>query len=281
MRIAPLWRALSCAAALIGLQAAAQAGVGLDVAQDLMRRSGLWEQMGSVAPQFDAALSASFARLAKPIPADAQERMRRAVQSAYAPERLRAVAAASLARELDPKMVADLLAWYGSPLGQAVRQLEQAQSGSVEEPAARLRKGADLYRAAAPMRQALLQRTTAVTHAAEATTSVLVESTLALRLGMLKVEPDEPGPSVDELRRSLEEKRPALTQRYAGMMTADFALMYAKLQDGELEAYDRFLESDSGARFNTLALAALRDAMVEAAREYGGALPGAKAAAHL
>lgn len=274
-------RILALALGLSALPVLALAEVDKDVAEDLMHKSGLWDQMGAVTPQVLASMSTYFAKPGTKLSEAEQARIRAIVTTDYSAAHLRAVATASLAAGVTPEIAADVLVWFKSPLGATIAKLEQASSAGDTDPAARLRLGAETLAKASPKRQTLLQRLAEVSHSAEATTTIVIDTALAVRQGLASVQPDLPGPSMEEVRAALEKRRPELLQAYGRLMVASFAGAYAPLSDEDLERYIAFMQGASGARFNVLCMLALHESLTEAAHDLGHDLPTAKSGANL
>ena len=91
-----------------------------------MRKSGLWTQFGSMAPQVRAGLQASASQSAAPIGQEVLQQLLRAADAIYAPEPMRGSALRALAKAIDPAHVPALLAWLDSPLGRDIVNLEEA-----------------------------------------------------------------------------------------------------------------------------------------------------------
>jgi hypothetical protein len=75
------------------------------MAESLMRKSGLWEQLADVAKGVRAGMVAGTGQGArKPSPTEL-ERLSRAIDTAYSAQRLRSACLAAITSELDPKHV--------------------------------------------------------------------------------------------------------------------------------------------------------------------------------
>jgi hypothetical protein len=273
-------RALAAAAMLLAFQCSATAQVDRAVAEDLMHKSGTWEQLGSIAPQALAGFKAAAAQARSPAPADEQERVAKVIGAAYAPALLRSVAASVIAQGLKPEDAAVVADWYRSTLGDAIARLEEASSASPEAPEVRLHAGMDVFAKASPERQALLKRLVQVTHAAEGQTQLVIDSTVAIQQGLAAAQPSLPAPATSEVRAAFEKQRPKMQQGFAGLSAALFAGTYAKISNEELAEYIAFLSEGAGAHYAELDLQALSQAMRAAGLELGRAMPGTKARAN-
>jgi len=280
MEIRKFVRPAAVALVLLASQCAATAQVGRATAEDLMRKSGLWEQIGSIAPAFEAGFIAAAAKARAPIAADEQERLVKVIASAYAPAHLRSVALAVIAGGLRPEEAAQAAEWFLSPLGNSIARMEETSSADNGDPQAKLREGMGIFSNSSGQRQALLKQLVQVTHSPEAGAQLVVDTTLAIQQGLAAAQPSLPTLAPAELLAALEKQRPQLMQGFAGMTAALFARTYAKLSDDELQQYIAFLSGASGARYTELGLEGMQQALRDGALELGRGLPGAKARAN-
>jgi hypothetical protein len=280
MAIHKFVRSAAVALVLLASQCAATAQVDRAAAEDLMRKSGLWEQIASIAPAFETGFIAAAAKARVPLPADEQGRLVKVIATAYAPAHLRAVALAVLADGLKPQEASEVAEWYRSPLGNSIGRMEEASSADNGGSEAKLREGMGLFSKASGERQALLKQLVQVTRSPEAGMQMVVDTTLAIQQGLAAAQPSLPGPSPAELRAALEKQRPQMLQGFAGMTAVLFARTYAKLSDDELQQYIAFLSGAAGARYTELGMEGLQRALRDGALEFGRGLPGAKARAN-
>jgi hypothetical protein len=267
------------ALALIGFQCnqnTALAQVSKEVAEELMRKSGLWEQLGSVSPQINSAFAAAAAKDGAKLSKGEAARLGKIFASDYAPEHLRSVALATFESQIDSSLVANVLAWYNSPVGRSITRLEEASSAATTDSKSRMREGADLYSRASPDRQLLLKRVVEVSHAAETMVSIVIGTAIGVQQGIISEQPSRVGPSVAEVTAVLEKKRPQMIQAYSGAMLASVSSAYAMASDEDIRRYADFLSSESGVKFTATGVRAVEQALAEAARDLGRDLQGAK-----
>jgi len=252
-----------------------QAQIGADTAEQLMRKSGLWQQLATLGPQVRAGLQA-----VPGLKAEEQQRLGRSVDTAFAPDPVRASALRVLTDGLSPSLVPPLLAWFDSALGRRITALEEASAASGADPTEALREGAALLDRATPERRQLLGRIVELTQAPEAAVSMMINTALAIQQGVASVAPAMPGPSRQELKAGLEGQRASMRRAFEGVMLAAFARAYETLPDAELAAYAEFIGTPGGRHFNDVATRAVERAMVDGAQALGRSLPGAKAGAN-
>lgn len=271
----PLAALLFSAIALLA-SAAAHAQVPAAAAEQLMRQSGLWQQLASMPSQVRAGMAASTAQMGAPLSAAEEERVSKAIDTAYAEARLRSAALAVIQQELDARRVAQLTRWYASKLGQQIARLEERAAADVTDPGTLLRDGAAMLQAAPAERRAVIAELVKSTRSAEILLEITVEVTVAGLNGMASVRPDAGGPSEGQVRSALQAQRPQMLQTFTELAQASYATTYAVLPLSDLRAYLRFLQSDAGRHFNAVGARAFGAAMVQASTEFGRRLPGTK-----
>lgn len=270
------WRSKSVlVAALLTLWSAAFGQVGSEVAEELLRKSGLWEQLGDASSQISTGFRAAMESGSSKIPAADRERVENIFVQAYDPSRLRALALLSVQTHVSAKRIDELLAWYDSPIGKNITTLEMAQSAAPTTPEQKVKRGLEVLSRSSDNRQTLLRRIVQVSHAGEALATMLIQSAVGIRQGVLGVDPASVGPSPQELAAGLEAKRAQIEQKYAGATLASLASAYEPLNDADLQRYVDFLSSDAGASFNRVCLQAIGEAMTESAKEFGRKLQDA------
>ncbi len=245
-------------------------------AEQLVRKSGLWEQLASLSPQVQDAFSAALERGGKPTSDAERQRLAGVLADAYAPQRLQAAAVGTVSRRLGAAHVPVLKRWYDSATGRQVTRLEEAASADPAEPDVVVREGVAVLERASPARRALLEKLLKETRAAEALVQIAINSSLAIHRGVTSMQAEAPAMSSKELRALMEAQRPEMLQGFSGMMLAGFARTYEPLPDEVLQQYVAFVGSKSGAHFNAVAIEALDAALTEAAAAMGRGLPGTK-----
>jgi hypothetical protein len=262
------------AAVLLVFSVGASAQTDRATAETLMRKSGLWKQFESVAPQMRSGIASAFSQ-GKPAAAEL-DRIGRISDAAFAVQRLRSVAQDVIVKGTKPAHVPALLAWYGSPSGIALTKLEEAASADQRDPMVAMREDMALLSTLRPSRQAKLSEIAEVTRSAEALTNMTINTTIAVQLGVASALPGGPAISAAEMRRAMEAQRPEMLKAYAGLATAIFARTYADVPDQELTKYITFLKSAAGRHFMDIGVRALDAALVDAALELGRNIPGTR-----
>ncbi|MDI1260279.1 hypothetical protein [Aquabacterium sp.] len=239
-------RAFAFCLALLGLHGAAMSQVAKSVAEGLMRKSGLCEQLGSIGPQMEVGLAATAERSAAKISPDELKSLGQAFAAAY------------------------------SPL-----HLCSACLGVMADPQARVQAGAMVLSSATADRLALLKRFTVATRAAEASVDIIINTAIGMQEGLAKVSSAGQKPQVKAMRAALEQPRPKLQESFEGMMLALSASTYESVNDETFDRYVDFLQSPAGRHYNDVALRAIDRVFVKAARYVGHGMPAIKSKANL
>ena len=270
---------LTAALSLLTLSFHTSAQTDASTAEALMRSSGMWQQLASIAPQVRAGFLEGASRAAqKPSPAEI-ERLSKAIDDAYSTDRLRSIALVTFRADTKADHVPALRRWYSSRVGKKITGLEEAASVAQTDPQAVAQQGTALLSRMPAARRALLEEFVVVTRSAEIVTQIAIGTALAAQRGVLSVTPNAPSTAEDEFRAALEAQRPQLLQAFAGLSLASYAIAYEKLPTSELAQYIKFLKSEPGRQFMDVGAKALTAALSEAAADLGRRLPGTKSRA--
>ena len=263
----------------IVLAGGAWAGTDTATAESLMRTSGIWEQLQDVAPQVRAGMLADIARGHRKPSETELGRLSRTVDAAYSAARLRSKCLAAIAKNLDRAQVGALRRWFDGPTGRAITRLEEALSKQAD-PRATLQQGVELLQQMPASRRRALQDVVLATSGAELMAELAISSALATEQGVASVSPNAARASPAELKAALEARRPQLIRHFSNVQLASSAVAYSSLTTSEIARYTDFLKSEAGRHFNSVVMRAFSAAMLEAATEFGRALPGSRDKAH-
>lgn len=266
-------RSLALVAALLLPGLAVQAQVDSAQAETLMRQSGLWTQLDSLAGQVRAGFAAAAGRQGDKTTPAQTERVMRAIDGAFAAERLRADIKGLLSQSLQAQHLQTVEAWYESDLGRRIAQLDR-EAGARTDMAAVMQEGATQLQSMPQARRAQLEQMIEVVQGAELLAGLAVNTALAVQLGAQSVQPGAPGPSAEALREQLQLQRPRLVETFRRVMLASTAAAYATLDDAELARYLAFLRSAAGRHVTDLSMKAFEAALLRASNDLGRSLPG-------
>lgn len=284
VRAGGIWALLTVSAlsALSALCACSPAWAQTDArtAEQLLRSSGLWEQLSSVAKQVRAGIDDGASQSGSRLSAEESARLTRAVDAAYAAPRLRAAAARQVARDMQAAMVPAVVDWYDSATGVVITRLEEAAAADERSPDTVLQAGAARLAAMPETRRVLLQQIMAAARAAESAAQMAINTAVGVQQGLAAVQTDRAGPSAAELRAALDAQRPRLQAGFFSLMLAASALMHEPATEAQLAAYLGFLNSAAGRHFSAVVEGVLDTMFLDAATDLGRALPGTQANAN-
>lgn len=252
------------------------AQVPTDVAEDLLRKCGLWEQLSGVEPQAQAGFAQAMSALEPKPSAAATARLATVIKTSYASSRLRATALQVVAEGLAAQHVDDLGRWYTSAAGIAITKAEEKASASQGDPREVAAQGAAILAQSTEQRRELIDVVMRESKAVEAAVETTLSVALAVQRGVAAAMPHAPGMNAGEAKNALEAQRPRLLATYSKLIAASFALAYKTVPDADLERYAAFLKSPAGQHFNALVVRALDTALSKASEELGRSLPGTK-----
>lgn len=245
----------------------AHAQVSPAIAEQLVRKSGMWEQLDGLATQIKQGFAAGLHQAGKaPDQADIG-RIHAVIDTAYAAPRLRNVGLATVAAELDDRHVQPLQHWFDSATGKTITRLEEASASREVDAMTFLREGQALLQTMPEGRRALLTELAAVTRTNEAMVDILISATLAMQGGMMGIQPGQ-SHSREALQSQLEAQRPQMLAAYSAVSMAGFAKVYATLPDDQLAQYVAFFKTDAGRHFNDVVLEGLQRALTSATTEF-------------
>jgi Uncharacterized protein conserved in bacteria (DUF2059) len=265
-------------ALLISLVAStAFAQIAPGVAEDLMRKSGLWKQLELMAPQLPAIWLATSTQPGVTLTEEQRTQMARSAEQAFAASALQQTARGVIASDIPLANVAQLMSWYASPLGQRLSKLEEAASAETDAAAA-MAKGNSKLQSISADRRELLENFVVAIRGAEAVTDLLLNMNTAIVYGAaLAAEPNTSIP-LAEFRRTTLAARAEMLKTMHGVFLAITVTTYESVTDEELRKYTAFLGGPVGKHFGDVSLIATDRALVLAATAWGKAIvEGARA----
>lgn len=252
------------------------AGPSAERTDELMHKSGLWNQLAEMAPLFAKGVDDASSRMGG-ANTPAVEALRQAFATAYAADRLRPVVARQLALSLSAEDVDASLEWLSGDLGQRITALEEKAS-TPEALRERMETGAERAKALSPERLAQYTRLAEAIHAGEVGATIMINTASGLARGFNAALPGHGGADADQVRALMETRRPQLVALMAEQQIMFFAMSYATVSDDELERYIAFAESPVGRRYQAATVVAVDKAMTDAAVETGHLLVSQKSA---
>ena len=246
-----LWACLACAAP------ATTATI-----DELMHKSGLWEQLAGINAALQRGFDTEEAR--RSVPEANAVALRQAFMVAYGPDKLRPAVAAVLAAKLAAEDAEEALAWLATDLGSRITKLEEASSNqaSPERPT-------EVVNALSPERRAQYARLAQSLRSADVGATMMINLAYGLAHGIRVAAPQMRTQDPERVRQQLESRRPLLVAMLKEQAMASFAITYATLTDAELERYIAFAEAPAGQRYHAVSGLAIETALSDAAVDAG------------
>ncbi|HXC49758.1 MAG TPA: hypothetical protein VN634_02630 [Candidatus Limnocylindrales bacterium] len=164
-------------------------------AEELMRESGLWQDLGEVADEVRSGLHGFIEQSPKKPERSEIARLEHLIDTAFSSERLRSVARDVVEKQTNEQHVAALREWFASPDGKAVTKAEIAAPGTREGIEKLKKEGIVLLEKMPKTRRDLLDAILAASRSAEVTTNITIRSSLAVLAALHRSNPDLPLPA--------------------------------------------------------------------------------------
>lgn len=260
--LAPL--ALLLAAAPVAL---AQSGGTRALAEQLVARSGLAEQLKGYARQIDAEIAQARGRIPDPLLAA----MRDAARVTFGPAELRDDVTRTLQAELPAEDMQQALAWLDSAPGRRVTLAEEESSASLTPESVQAFLAAQDGKPIPPRRVELLSGLMRATRAVDQATHLAESITLGIAVGVDAAQPAQNRLGPARVRERVQSMLPTdkLRQAIAESMPYLFAYSYRNVSDADLQAYLEFSRTPLGTRYNDAMTLALTGAVTRASLGMG------------
>ncbi len=237
-----------------------------DVAAELLRLSGLEQQLAFTS----SSMRAQLARQQGNVPPQQVYAFQRALAE-FSPDVLQLIALARLQSRIDPAGAAAALDWLRSPTGRRMTGLEEASATLDADAAQRL--------AAAPGgAETPLTRVIAIDRLNRASGAEEFGADVAIAIGLASAagaSPSEPTPEqLAALRAALETQRPVILENARASASTASLSTYRSASDAELAEYAGFLESEPGQWYAHAMSDALLHALATATQNFVRALRG-------
>ncbi len=255
--------------AVLAAPPAAMAAVPPDQAETIMKRSGLWDQLGSVLPQARVGFSAALSLCESEPTNEEADRLHTALEKAYGADELRELGLMRMSQALDAAQVKAMRRWYESPLGRKIAQVEQAAATTQTDLRAVIQQGSEVFDRLPAARRDLLGRLLQELGADEAMVEVSIHTLVSAHKGVVAALTEVPSTLTnEEVQDTLRKDRDGMLKAYKQLILASFAQAYAPLSDRELARYVAFLHSSAGKRHTQLASDTLKAALAQGAERF-------------
>ena len=249
--------------------AVAQASVSTSLLDELIVKSGLWKQIGQLEAMVQAGVEQAQLQAKENKLKDAElTALKRAMRTAYAPDRMRADVRKVLTNELAEADQKQVMVWLDSATGKKMTRLEE-QSGENTDLKKREQESS-AYAAMLPKsRSERIVRFMQSMRAAEAMTSLIINNNLAIANGLAMTAPVRELISFEALTKQLESQRPQIVSAMEKRLLTEYAYIYRTVTDAEIEQYITFADTSVGRKYHAASIAAIEKAMVEASLVVG------------
>ena len=209
------------------------------------------------------------------VPANVRGALRDAATQAFQPGPMMEKVRASMGSALNDRQIGETLSWLDSPLGGRITAAEN----EAAEPAALGRMEAyarELERQPPSKQRAnLIGELNRATGSGELTASMLEAAVLASALGVNAALPAQQRVPGDVLQKQVKAGLPQLRKQAEQMVTLGLHYAYRAFSDKDIESYLNFLKSPGGVAYSKAAVAAFRQAMLDAMGRFMQAIPKA------
>lgn len=261
------------------LVTAAEDGAAPSPVDDLLHKSGLWRQIAQIEPLVQLGVDQGHQQQGT-LDGAGLSRLKQAVASTFAADRLRLEVKRHLTTSLTPNEINKALAWLSSDLGRQFTALEESSS-EASQYEARQQAAAQFGASLSAQRRALLEKLVTRMGVGEASASILINTTLALARGVAAVSPGGATSDTDRLATMLQGQRKQLVAHYQQEAIQQFAYTYRTISDGDLVRYLNFAASPVGRKYHAATIQALDSALTGAASDVGRELVSPRESAGL
>ena len=254
--------------AALSLAAAAQGRT-----EELMRKSGLWDQVAQMRVQMKAGVAEARAQAKAAgqslLTEEQTARLMSAIDRTFAPGVLRESMTLHMEELVTPADQAEVLKWLSSDLGNRFTRWEIA-AGEVSEIKKAEAEAPKLLAALSPERRGQYIRLAESLDAGDSTASLTINLTSAIVYGITLVTPgaDAEG-AARAIRSRMEAQRKQMVKYYAERSLQTYAYVYRTASDAQVESYVRFAESAAARRYHAAGIKAIDNTISQAALALG------------
>jgi hypothetical protein len=241
--------------------------------EELLHKSGIWEQVASMREQVKSGVRDAWTEQKKDgrpgIGNIDVKRLEAAVDKAFAPDTMRRTVGTEMGRQLEAKDVDEVLKWLDTDLGRKLTRLEE-EASRAEEALKTESEARDIVAKIPAARRARYERLITALHLDESN----VETTLNMMSAIVYAvaaasQQDDPDDAVEELRKTYEPQRKQMEAYYHELSLASMARSYGGVAEADLDRYVAFNESPAGRRYNDAATKAYGRALVQGCLDLG------------
>ena len=260
-------------AALLATCAATLASAQQRRTEELMRKSGMWDQVAQMRQQMKAGIQEARreARSSNmPLLDDASyAKLSAAIDRAFASEVLRESVALHLEEFIAAEDENEVLNWLSSDLGGRFTRMEIA-AGDIGESAKLAQEGPKLLAALSRARLEKYQRLAASLDAGDTTAELTINMTGAIVYGIALVMPGtDADMAAKAIRQRMQAQRAQMARYFGDKALQAYAYTYRSATDSQLESYVKFAESAAARRYHAAGIKALDATLSQSALAMG------------
>jgi len=242
--------------------------------QELYVKSGLAKQIQDVPRSIQAGLDQPLMeteQFPKPSPR-VVALMKALAAEAFAPEKLKAVVLPELKTGLTTSDLQAALKWLDSPLGIKCTRLEEEASTpeaypEIDKYAALLKKSPPT-----PERLKIIQELDAALKASQTSVEMALNLQVALLLAVNATLPKEQQQSPAEILDEIKQHRPEIESALQLESLVSLFYTYRSLTEAEIKQYIKFATSSAGSKYQEVADAAVKKALIAGGIRWGEAI---------
>jgi len=242
--------------------------------QELYVKSGLAKQIQDIPRSIQAGLDQELLeeeQFAKPSPR-VIALMKALAPKAFAPEKLKAVVLPELKTGLTTSDLQAALKWLDSPLGIKCTRLEDEASTpeaypEIDKYKAQLKKSPPT-----PERLKIIHKLDAALKATQTSVEMALNLQVALLLAVNATLPEEQQESPAEILDDIKQHRPEIESALQLESLVSLFYTYRSLTEAEINQYIKFATSSAGSKYQEVADAAMKKALIAGGIRWGEAI---------
>jgi hypothetical protein len=264
---------LRFAAAALLLAFTSTVACGQNRTEELMRKSGLWDQAAQVRLQMKAGVAEARAQAKaagqEMLTDEEYARLQAGIDRSFAPEVLRETMTLYMEELVDPSDQAEVMKWLSSELGGRFTRWE-VNAGTVDEIRKAETEAPKLLKALTPARREQYRRLSFALDAGNTISTLTINLTTAIVYGVGLVTPNtDAEAAAREIRRRMEGQRPGMAKYFAERSLQTYSYVYRNATDAQMEQYVRFAEGVAARRYHQAGIKAIDQTISQAALALG------------
>ena len=241
--------------------------------EELMRKSGLWDQAAQMRLQMKAgvAQARAEAKAAGQTMLSEEEygQLQSGIDRTFAPEVLRETMTLYMEELVTPADQDEVMKWLSSDLGGRFTRWEVI-AGTVEEIRKAETEAPKLLKALSPARREQYRRLSVALDAGNTIATLTINLTTAIVYGIGLVMPNTDADGAARgIRQRMEGQRAGMVKHFAERSLQTYSYVYRNATDAQMEQYVRFAESPAAQRYHQAGIKAIDQTISQAALALG------------